>query len=238
MKIERLGDLDVRIVGGTDREGGGEGPVVVLLHGFGAPGEDLVGLWRVCDVPRGTRFVFPEAPLDLGRAYGMGRAWWMIDMVALDRMMREGRTRDLVNEVPEGIEEARAKVISMLDAIEQRMKPSSLVLGGFSQGAMLSLDVALHDARPLAGLALCSGTMLAEPILGPRMASRAGLPVMQSHGAFDPILPYPGAEMLRDRLQQSGVDVDFVPFRGGHEIPPVALQRFGALAHRVLAPRD
>ncbi|UJR79016.1 alpha/beta hydrolase [Sandaracinus amylolyticus] len=234
MKIERLGDLHARIVGESE----GEGPVVVLLHGFGAPGEDLVGLAPYLQVPRGTRFVFPEAPLDLSRVYGMGRAWWMIDMVALDRMMREGRARDLANEVPEGIDEARTKVVSMLDAIEQRLRPSSLILGGFSQGAMLSVDVALHDARPLAGLALFSGTLLSQSIWTPKMASRTGLPVMQSHGAFDPILPFPNAELLRDRMKEAGVDVDFVPFRGGHEIPPVALQRFGALAHRVLAPRD
>jgi phospholipase/carboxylesterase len=237
MRTERLGELDARIVGGTDREGGGEGPVVVLLHGFGAPGEDLVGLWRVLDVPRGTRFVFPAAPLSLGGGYGMtARAWWMIDMVALDRAVREGRSRDLSGEVPEGLAEARAKVRSLLDAVEAQLRPSALLLGGFSQGAMLSLDVALHDPRPLAGLALFSGTLLAESEWGPRFASRAGLPVVQSHGTHDPLLPYAMAETLRDRMSAAGLEVDFVPFRGGHEIPPGVLQRFGALAHRALAP--
>ena len=57
MRTLELGGLECRVVGGSDREGGGDGPVVVLLHGFGAPGDDLVPLWRVMDVPRGTRFV-------------------------------------------------------------------------------------------------------------------------------------------------------------------------------------
>ena len=77
----------MRVAGGTNREGGGQGPVVVLLHGFGAPGDDLASLWRVLRAPTGTRFVFPEAPLSL-EAMGMpgARAWWMIDMMRLQRM--------------------------------------------------------------------------------------------------------------------------------------------------------
>ncbi|MDR4500552.1 MAG: hypothetical protein MRJ96_03745 [Nitrospirales bacterium] len=42
MKERTIAGLQVRIAGGNDREGGGTGPVVVLLHGFGAPGDDLV----------------------------------------------------------------------------------------------------------------------------------------------------------------------------------------------------
>jgi phospholipase/carboxylesterase len=80
MREETIAGLHVRITGGDDREGGGDGPLVVLLHGFGAPGDDLVGLWRQLQVPRETRFVFPEATLALDAAlFGTGRAWWMID---------------------------------------------------------------------------------------------------------------------------------------------------------------
>ena len=63
MRMERWADLQVRIAGGNDRDGGGSGPVVVLMHGYGAPGDDLVALQRVLTVPRDVRFVFPEAPL-------------------------------------------------------------------------------------------------------------------------------------------------------------------------------
>jgi len=48
--------------GGQDRQGGADEPLVVLMHDFGAPGTDLIGLWRVLDVPRNFRFAFPEAP--------------------------------------------------------------------------------------------------------------------------------------------------------------------------------
>src|SRR5580704_832572 len=114
MKKVRIGSLDVVLAGGSDREGGGDGPVVVLLHGFGAPGEDLVGLWRVMDVPQGTRFVFPAALLSLAdEGFPAGRAWWRIDMMALQR----GDVR-LTTEVPVGLEAARASVEAVLDHIE------------------------------------------------------------------------------------------------------------------------
>src|SRR5712691_1423550 len=80
MREEHIGGLRTRITGGTDRKGGGNGPVGVLLHGFGAPGEHLVSLADVLNVPSGTRFVFPEGPLSLSFGPGDARAWWLIDM--------------------------------------------------------------------------------------------------------------------------------------------------------------
>jgi len=101
MRTLQLGDLNVRVVGGEDREGGGNGPLVVLLHGYGAPGDDLVPLQRVLNVPSEVRFAFPEAPLsppDLAM-YG-GRAWWPIDVMALQQAAAAGRARDRMRETP------------------------------------------------------------------------------------------------------------------------------------------
>jgi phospholipase/carboxylesterase len=237
MREVSWGGLRVRVTGGTDRQGGGDGPVVVLMHGFGAPGDDLVGLWRVLRVPREVRFAFPEAPMELpGGMYGGARAWWMIDLEALERARVEGRSRDRRAEYPEGLPPARQSVVAMLDALEQELCVSSdrVVLGGFSQGSMLALDVALHDARPLLGLALLSSTLLAEDDWVPRMAQRKGLPVLQTHGQQDELLPYAMAEALRDRMRDAGMDVTWVPFRGGHEIPGPALDALQAFFERVV----
>ncbi len=223
MKKITMGGLDAVLAGGTDRQGGGDGPLLVLLHGFGAPGDDLVSLHRVIDAPSGTRFLFPVAPVTLPPHYGAGRAWWHIDMVALDRAVREGRSRDLSRDVPDGLADARAKLVAMLDEAKVILSPSAIVLGGFSQGAMLSCDVALHSDMPLAGLVLLSGTLLAEAEWTSRMPSRKGLPVLQSHGRQDPMLPFDMAERLRDLLKEAGLAVTFVPFNGGHSIPPAAL---------------
>jgi phospholipase/carboxylesterase len=222
MNEQRFGSLDCLVAGGIDREGGGAGPVVVLLHGFGAPGDDLASLWRVLDVPREVRFVFPSAPL-LVPGYAGGRAWWMIDPESF-----EHPDRDRSGEVPDGLVEARAAMVAALAAIEGRLAPSTLVLGGFSQGAMLALDVALHDPRPLAGLALLSGTLIAAAEWAPRLPSRRALPVLQSHGMEDPLLPFAQAERLRDQLTGAGLGVEWVPFRGGHEIADRVLERLGA----------
>lgn len=237
MRNGEMGGLRVRITGGTDREGGGDGPVIVLLHGFGAPGDDLVPLWRVIPAPAGTRFVFPEAPLSLAEAgYAEGRAWWMIDMERLIQRQRTGQVDEakLRAEIPPGLEASRERVVAMLDEVEKTMSPSRIVLGGFSQGAMLACDVALRTERPLAGLVMLSGTLIAETEWSPLMAKRRGLQVLQSHGQSDALLPFSAAERLRDELTTAGLDVKWVPFRGGHEIPPNVREELGAFVTRVL----
>ncbi len=235
MKTLELGGLTVRLVGGTDREGGGTGPLVVLLHGFGAPGDDLVALHRVMDVPREVRFAFPHAPLTLPWPMGDGRAraWWMIDVEAIERGIQEGRPRDLASEVPEGIAPAREAVVAAIDALRAMLSPSHLVLGGFSQGAMLSTDVALRTDVPVDALLLMSGTLLAEHEWRPLAARRKGVPAMISHGTHDPLLPFAASERLAAMLRDGGLAVDFVPFRGQHEIPPVVLDHASKLVRRV-----
>lgn len=216
MKRIEAGGLSVLLAGGADREGGGEGPLVVLLHGFGAPGDDLAPLWRVIDAPAGTRWAFPAAPLALdAMGYG-GRAWWMVD---IERLIAGGDREQLAREAPPGMSEAHARVVAMLDVLDAELRPSRVVLGGFSQGAMLACDVALRTDRALAGVALLSGTLVAHDEWAPLAARHRGLPVFQSHGSEDPILPYAQAEKLRDMLRDSGAVVTWVPFRGGHAIP-------------------
>jgi phospholipase/carboxylesterase len=235
MKVEQLGGLKARLTGGTDGRGGGDGPVVVLLHGWGAPGDDLVPLAQEIDAPRGTRYVFPEAPLSLPMGFGDSRGWWMLDIEQRQREIAAGRARDLSRKVPEGLAEARAKVIALLDELERRAGAKPIVLGGFSQGAMLACDVALHVTRPLVGLILLSGTLLAADEWTPLMPKRKGLRVFQSHGSMDPLLPSFMAEQLRDLLAQAGLSVEWVGFRGGHEIPGIVLDKLGGFLRSVLS---
>ena len=83
--------------------------------------------------------------------------------------------------------------------------------------------VALHRDTPPAAVVLMSGTLLAEAEWKPRMNKLAGVPVLQSHGRADPLLPFSAAEALRDQLCAAGAAVDWHPFVGGHEIPRAAL---------------
>ncbi|MBI5316398.1 MAG: hypothetical protein HZB34_10540 [Nitrospirae bacterium] len=236
MREERLGGLWTRITGGTDGKGGGHGPLVLLLHGFGAPGDDLLSLADELDVPTGTRFVIPEGPLTLSFGPSDARAWWLIDMARIAADRAAGRIRDLSNEIPRGLAPARETMLAFLKEVERTFgaDPHKTVLGGFSQGAMLSCDVMLQSDHPYAGLVQLSGNLLAQQIWGPLIPKRKGMPVFQSHGMQDEILPYVGAERLRDTLSQSGLAVEWHRFRGGHEIPEPVLQRLGVFLTKVL----
>jgi len=234
MKELTLGRLRARLCGGTDREGGGTGPVVVLMHGYGAPGTDLVPLWRELAVPANVRFVFPEAPLDLG--FG-GRAWWNIDMARLQDRFSPGSAERLTAEVPPGSEAARAAILELLEALERDhgARPEQVIIGGFSQGAMLATDVVLRTTRPFGGLAILSGTIIAKPEWLPLLPARRGLKVLQSHGRADPVLPFAVAEQLREALTNAGLAVEFIPFNGGHGIPSSVLEGLARLIHTVAA---
>ena len=236
MREGQLGGLNIRMTGGTDGKGGGNGPLVVLLHGFGAPGNDLVPLAEFLDVPTGTRFVFPEGPLTLSFGPRDARAWWLIDMARMAQDQAAGRARDLSNEIPKGLAPARDTMLAFLKEVERTFgaDPRKTVLGGFSQGAMLTCDAMLRTTQPYAGLVQLSGTLLAAQEWVPLLQARKGLPVFQSHGMQDEILPYVGAERLRDALSQSGLTVEWHRFRGGHEIPEPVLQRLGVFLTKVL----
>jgi phospholipase/carboxylesterase len=233
MTVEALGPLRARRVATSAvTQAKGSSPLtIVLLHGYGAPGDDLVGLASSIQAPAGSTFVFPEAPLSLGDLsplpiYGDARAWWPIDVARLERAMARGELRDLSRDEPEGLAPARRALDQMLAALEAE-GASRIVLGGFSQGAMLALDVALHRARPPAALILMSGTLIAEPTWAPRLAGLVGVPIVLSHGRGDPLLPFEISERLRDQLAAAGAVVDWHPFAGGHEIPREVLDAAG-----------
>ncbi len=234
MKRETIGELTVWTTGGDDDRGGGDGPLVVLCHGFGAPGDDLVPLGEVLPAPPRTRFCFPEAPISLGGPFGDARAWWMIDLLRIEMSMHSGSGVDLSGEAPAGLAEARAKLTAVLAELARRAPAAPLVLGGFSQGAMLAADVAARSDIALAGLVLLSGMLIAAGEWTPLLPRRKGLKVFQTHGTGDPLLAYAGATRLRDLLVASGLDVRFVPFPGGHEIPRQVLSLLGQFLQETL----
>jgi len=222
----------------------GEQPslAVVLCHGYGAPGTDLVPLaeaiWEIApELQARVAFVFPTAPHSLDEM-GMlgGRAWWPLD---LDRILNR-RTLETLLEfrraTPPGLTDSRARIVALVDHLREQfgLATSQIVLGGFSQGAMLATDVALHLPEPPAALAILSGGVICEAEWQRLASVRGPLRVLQSHGRADQILPYSEAEQLRQILESGGSALEFLPFAGGHEIPARVLERFAALLVRRL----
>jgi phospholipase/carboxylesterase len=196
----------------------------------------LVALWRYLNVPDEVRFLFPAAPLNLDMGFGDARAWWMFDMERVTQARDKGHWDELSQEIPRGLSPARTQMQDVLSlAIESLSAPyQSLVLGGFSQGAMLSTDLVLHSDIPFAGLALLSSSLIAKQEWLTRLPNRQGLPVFQSHGTDDPILAFSMAQQLREHIQLAGLPVSWVEFRGGHEIPIQVLEGLGTFLQSVL----
>jgi len=186
---------------------------VVLLHGFGATGDDLVSLAQTLAHPR-TRYIVPAAPIELQNG---GRAWWP---------MRGRPTYNADQELvaPEAkIDGARVAVRGLLSTIKERFAPDSLLLVGFSQGAMLALDMALSAASGVDRVAVLSGALLSVSAMRLAKPRRTRPSVFVSHGRADPVRRFEGAEHLVQTLKSHNFRVTFRAFDGGHEIPPEAL---------------
>jgi phospholipase/carboxylesterase len=234
----QFGDLDCTLV--TPANGQAEF-CVVLCHGFSAPGTDLVPLAQELaqlnpDFLDQIAYLFPEAPLDLG-GYGFGgRAWWRVDVERFQRAAGNPREMAAIREeTPPGMPESSQLLRGCLEDFGSQLgiPISRTLLGGFSQGSMVSTDVALRLATPPAALCVFSGHLLCEAEWRQLAENRGPLPVLQTHGRFDPLLPIEGARELRDLLTQAGLPVEFVEFNGPHTISMEGIDRCAALIRRV-----
>jgi phospholipase/carboxylesterase len=242
----RFGELDYTILAPTPSV---RPPrfCVILCHGFGAPGTDLVALGpdlaAMCPEQAGdVLFVFPQGPLDLARMGLPGaRAWWMIDVERFQRTVEHPeKMARFRREVPVGMPESCQHLRGLMADVQRQtgIPVGRTLLGGFSQGAMVATDVALRLSERPAALCVFSGTLLAQEEWQSLAQKRGPLPVLQSHGYFDAILPFSGAEALRDLLKGAGLDVEFLPFDGPHTIPYEALERLALLMRRVFVDRS
>lgn len=225
-----FGGLDCIIAEGFDTSR--QKLAMVVMHGFGATGEDLVPLTeeivhRHASLADAVKFIFPAAPLEPEEMadYG-GRAWWPIDMAKLQRAMMLQDFRDLRNDLPELLPAARSHLFDLIAEVREETGwgLDRFILGGFSQGSMLATDVALRLPEPPAALVIWSGTLLCEKEWLPLLSGRKGLRVVQSHGRQDPILPFAAAEWLRDAMTANGLEVEFLPFNGPHTISQPAIE--------------
>ncbi|MDE2292357.1 MAG: esterase, partial [Elusimicrobia bacterium] len=211
-RVRRIGPLEAVEFPAAD-----DAPVVVCLHGFGADMRDLAGLAVELDLPHPARWLFPNGPLEL--EWG-GRAWFPIAADRLAAYERGEGAFDLAALRPEGLDAARDAVLAFVAALDVPWE--RVVVGGFSQGAMLSVELAVAAPAAPRGAFLLSGNLVDGGGLEARAAVRRGLRFFQSHGTADPILGYPGARRLHEALTRAGWVGDFLSFDGPHAVPPQA----------------
>ena len=199
----------------TIERGGSGPPTLVLLHGYGSRAEDWLQFEPIWSLPPNTRRVFPQAPLR-GPWSGQ-RGWWWLH---LESYVPKGQQfPDMTRANPGGIKVAARLVRELLEG-----QSGPIVLGGFSQGAMTSAEIAFQSDQDLAGLILLSGTVVHEEAWAEHFAGRRRLPIFIAHGRSDTVLPFAIMERFQQRLKAFGMDVTWYPFDGGHGIPESVIQ--------------
>jgi phospholipase/carboxylesterase len=203
--------------------GGKPRHLVILLHGLGADGNDLIGLapyWARL-LPN-AEFLSPNAPFPCDTA-PYGYQWFS--------------SQDRSPEAALGGVRAAAPILDAFidEALEERgLKSRELALVGFSQGTMMSLFVGPRRAEPVAGIVGFSGRLLAPELLATELRSRP--PVLLVHGTEDPLVPYSSLAAAKTTLKAAGVPVETATSVGiGHSIDDQGLRRGGQFLKNVLS---
>lgn len=187
------------------RSGGPADALVVLLHGYGADGRDLIDIGAAwADLLPGAAFIAPHAPEPCGQA-PMGRQWFPL---ALDDPQE--LVRGTAAALP-GLGQFLAQELARLSLPWER-----LALFGFSQGAMMALAVAVSAPRALGAVVGCSGVF--PPVQG-GATDRAPVPVLLMHGSEDDLIPAEAMFSSGAALAAAGIPVEWHLSHGlGHGI--------------------
>ncbi len=197
--------------------------LVILLHGLGADGNDLIGLQQYWGrlLPE-AEFISPNAPFPCDMA-PYGYQWFSVqDRTPLAMLA--------------GVRAAAPSLDAFIDEELQKrgLGDGDAALVGFSQGTMMSMFVGLRRPTPLAGILGYSGRLIAPELLKSELRSRP--PVLLVHGTEDPLVPFESMSDAEAALRQAGVPVVTLACPGvEHAIDPEGLERGGRFLRDVLS---
>jgi phospholipase/carboxylesterase len=185
--------------------------LLVLMHGVGSNEADLFGL--APHVPPAFHVLSLRAPFTLGPG---AHAWFEFTV------NRDGSRQ--IHEAQEA--HSRALVARTVAAAAQQLgvPPERVVVGGFSQGGIMSLSLLLTEPHLLHGAMVLHSRLLAqvEPQFAPADAL-AGKQLWVSHGLQDMVIPLTSAHAIRDHAMQLPLTLHYAEFPGAHEIRPAEL---------------
>lgn len=186
-------------------------PYVILFHGFGADMNDLESLKDAMNPDQiELNWIFPNGIFSVPIGPGFtGRAWWPLQMAQLPS--------DWTNYSPPEMTDLVPRVLKLIESLN--VPWSQIILGGFSQGAMLATEIYFQASQKPLGLLSLSGSLIHKETWVQKCAERKNEKIFLSHGEQDQVLPSGGTQKLIQVLKQNELLVDFVSFQGGHEIP-------------------
>ncbi|MBC8102088.1 MAG: alpha/beta hydrolase [Cytophagales bacterium] len=203
----------------------GKPPLLVLLHGVGSSEHDLFGLAPSLD----PRLVIVSARGPLVHAQNGGAAWYPVTFTPDGIIADEGIAA-----------QSRDKIVHFLGEAAEAYgaDPRRIYLGGFSQGAIMSLYVVLTQPQAIAGAVLMSGRLIpaAWKERAPDELLR-DLPVLAVHGLYDPVLPIASGREIRDKLSSLPLDFAYHEYPMAHEVSSESLTESAAwFSRRLSAP--
>ncbi|MGH3038442.1 MAG: alpha/beta hydrolase [Gaiellaceae bacterium] len=211
------------IVHRTRPAAGDPAGALVLLHGRGADELDLAPMLDLLDPQQRLLGLAPRGPLSLPPG---GAHWYVVKEIGFP---------DPDTFLPT-FAEASEWLDSALD--EAGIAPERTVLGGFSQGTVMSFALGLGASRPRpAGILAMSGFIPTVDGFELALDGRAGLPVSISHGTYDPVIGVEFGREARDRLEAAGFEVAYREDPVAHQISPAALAQARAVLQRALPPK-
>jgi phospholipase/carboxylesterase len=193
---------------------------VVLLHGYGSDGEDLISLgahWQ--EMLPDALFVSPNAPT-VSAVNPMAFQWFDIDHERPDYRA-------------EGARLGRLAIMDFLNDLwaQTGLAEKNTILVGFSQGAMMALNVGLSLDRPLMGIIAFAGALIPPDGFGERDLAKP--PICIVHGDRDEVVPTEMGASAAETLRAHGYEVSYHVSRGvGHGISPDGL---GFASHFIAA---